>query len=254
MERPVIPMSFEEFDVMERPFGWKVEYWDGHARLTPRSMGVTTKINLAPRHFSHSHRLIPVGPDYREQIIAGYFETFSDSVEFCGCPAELIQEGAIEDIDNYFSGKRGEPLPSSVLALAPGSQELAGAALLIQRPEVGAYMRLLYVRPAFQGQGMATAMLDWAIASLIESGFQTLSSTYHICNEQSRRWYHRHGFEDEYDWYYAKMKVSWYRSEIHRREKLRLLEGLVDLERECDRWAAMVPEDLIGYYDCGEGR
>jgi ribosomal protein S18 acetylase RimI-like enzyme len=108
-------------------------------------------------------------------------------------------------------------------------------------------MRLLYVRPAFQGQGMATAMLGWAIASLIESGFQTLSSTYHICNEQSCRWYHRHGFEDEYDWYYAKMKVSWYRSEIWRREKLGLVEGLADLERECDRWAAMVPEDLIGF-------
>jgi ribosomal protein S18 acetylase RimI-like enzyme len=246
MERPVIPMSFEEFDVMERPFGWKVEYWDGHARLTPRSMGVTTKINLAPRQFPHEHRLIPATPDYREQMINGYVETFSKSVEFCGWPLESIREGAVEDIDNYFSGKRGEPLSASVLVLAPGSQALAGLALLINRSEVGAYMRLLYVRPGFQGQGMATAMLGRAIDSLIQSGFQTLSTSYHVCNEQGRRWYHRHGFEDEYDWYYAKMKVSWYQAEIWRREKLGLA-GLADLERECDRWAAMVPEDLSGF-------
>jgi GNAT superfamily N-acetyltransferase len=245
MERPVIPMSFEEFDLMERPFGWKVEYWDGHARLTPRSMGVTTKINLAPL-FSHEHRLIPATLNYREQMINGYVETFSKSVEFCGWPLESIQEGAVEDIDNYFSGKRGEPLSASVLALAPESQALAGLALVIDRPKVGAYLRLLYVRPEFQGQGMATAMLGRAIDSLIQSGFQTLSTSYHVCNEQGRRWYHRHGFEDEYDWYYAKMKVSWYQAEIWRREKLGLA-GLADLERECDRWAAMAPEDLRGF-------
>jgi GNAT superfamily N-acetyltransferase len=245
MDLPVIPMSFEEFDLMERPFGWKVEYWDGHAHLTPRSMGVTTKINLASRHFSHSHQLVPVTPDYRKQMIAGHLETFADSVEFCGWPRESIAESAVKDIDNYFAGNRGEPLTSSVLALVPGSQELAGLTLLIQRPEqAGAYMRLLYVRPAFQGQGIATAMLYRAIDSLLKAGFPTLSSTYHVCNEQSRQWYHRHGFEDEYDWYYAKMKVSWYQSEIWRQGKLGQVAGLADLERERDRWAAMIPEDL----------
>ncbi len=236
----MIPMSFEAYEVMERPFGWKVEYWDGHARLSPRSIGVTTKINLTPRNFSHHHTLIPVRPDYHDQMMAGYLETFSASVEFCGWPSASIAESAARDISNYFSGKRGEPLSASVLALAPGSQELAGLALLIHRPNYGAYMDLLYVRPAFQRQGAGTAMLNWAIADLITAGFPTLSSAYHVCNEPSRLWHHRHGFEDEPDWYYARMKVGWYDMEIARRNKLGLIEGLDDLRSARDRWVLQV--------------
>jgi GNAT superfamily N-acetyltransferase len=240
MERPVIPMSFEAYEVMERPFGWKVEYWDGHARLSPRSIGVTTKLNLSSRNLSYNHNLVPVSPDYRDRMMTGYLETFSESVEFCGWPSESIAESAAKDIGNYFSGKRGESLSASVLALAPGDQVLAGLALVIHRPNYGAYMDLLYVRPEFQRQGVGTAMLNWAIAQLVESGFPTLSSRYHICNEPSRRWHHRHGFEDEYDCYYARLKVGWYDMEIWRREQLGLTAGLDDLRRERDRWAAQV--------------
>jgi GNAT superfamily N-acetyltransferase len=244
MEQLVIPMSFEEFEVMEHPFGWKVEYWDAHARLTPRSIGVTTKLNLCPRHAPHNYVLVPVSPDYRERMIAGYVEAFSHSVEFCGLPLESIEESAIRDMNKYFSGTRGAPLSASVMALAPGSQALAGLALLVRRPEQGAYMDLLYVLPDFQRQGVATAMLNWAIAHLLESGCQTLASRYHVCNEKSRLWHHRYGFEDEYDCYYAQMKVNWYRSEIWRRKKLGLMNGLADLKQECDRWVAFVPTDL----------
>jgi GNAT superfamily N-acetyltransferase len=242
MRQLVIPMSFEEFEVMEQPFGWKVEYWDDHARLTPRSIGVTTKIKLSLRH-AHSPVLVPVSPTDRDRLIAGYFEAFSDSVEFCGWRPESIQESAVRDIDKYFSGKRGEPLAASVIALAPGSQELAGLALLIGRSEEEAHLDLLYVRPGFQRQGVATAMLNWASHRLLEAGFQTLSSRYHICNEQSRLWHHRYGFEDEYDWYYAQLKVGWYRSEIWRRKKLGLMDELDRLEQERDRWASLIPEE-----------
>jgi GNAT superfamily N-acetyltransferase len=248
MELPVIPMSFEAYEVMERPFGWKVEYWDGHARLSPRTIGVTTKVNLSPRNLSHNYILVPVSSGDREAMIAGYCETFSASVEFCGWPMASIAESAAKDISNYLSGKRGEPLSASVMALTPGSQVLAGLALVIHRPNYGAYMDLLYVRPEFQRQGVGTALLNWAIDRLIESGFPTLSSSYHICNEPSRRWHHRHGFEDEYDWYYARLKVGWYDMEIWRREQLGLTAGLDDLRRERDRWATQVdPADLDAF-------
>jgi hypothetical protein len=71
MELPVIPMSFEAYEVMERPFGWKVEYWDSHARLSPRAIGVTTKVNLSRRNLSHNYILVPVSSDDREAMIAG---------------------------------------------------------------------------------------------------------------------------------------------------------------------------------------
>ncbi len=244
MELPVIPMSFEEYDIMERPFGWKVEYWDGHARLTPRGFGVSTKINLSPRHFSHNHRLVPVSPDDRDRILIGYFEVFSPSVEFCGWPAEDVQDCAVKDIGKYFAGTRGEPLSASVIALAPESHELIGLALVSQRSQQNAFMDLLYVRSDFQRQGVATAMLNWAIDRLLEYGFETLSSRYHICNEPSRLWHHGNGFEDEYDAYYVRLRISWCRSEIWRREKLGLIDGLAELKQECDRWEAYIPTDL----------
>jgi GNAT superfamily N-acetyltransferase len=247
MELPVIPMSFEDYDLLENPFGWKVEYWDGHAHLTPRSVGVTTRINLAPRYSSHPYGLVPVTAEDRDRMMVGYVEAFSESVEFCGWSPNAIQESGAKAIDQYLLGKRGEPLSASVIALAPGSQELVGVALLIRRPDQEPFLDLLYVRPEFQRQGVATAMLNWAIDRLIESGFQTLSSRYHICNEDSRLWHHHHGFQDEYDWYYIKLKMSWCRSEIWRREQLKLTDGLEELNREYDRWDAQMPADFDSF-------
>ncbi len=251
MELPIIPMSYEDFDVMERPFGWKVEYWDGQARLSPRGMGVKTKINLVPQPFSHTHRthrIVTVTPDDRDRMLDGYFESFSASVEFCGWPAEDIQESAIKDIGKYFSGTRGEPLSASAIALAPDSQALIGLALVSQRSPQNAFMDLLYVRPEFQRQGVATAMLHWAIDRLIASGFQTLTSRYHVCNEPSRRWHHGHGFQDEYDRYYIQMKLGWCRSELWRREKLGLTAEWEAMKQEYDRWKAMAPADFDEFW------
>ncbi len=248
MERPIISMSYEDFDVMEQPFGWKVEYWDGYARLTPHGMGVKTKINLIPRSFSPTHPIVPVTPDDRDRILTGYFEAFSPSVEFCGWPAEDIQDCAERDVGKYFAGIRGEPLSASAIALAPDFQELIGLLLVSQRSPQDAFMDSLYVRPAFQRQGVATAMLHWSIDRLIALGFQTLTSRYHVCNEPSRHWHHGQGFEDEYDRYYIQMKIGWCRSEIWRREKLGLTTELEEMKQEYDRWKAIVPTDFDEFW------
>jgi hypothetical protein len=36
MKSKHIPMSVEEFRLMEHPFGWKAEYFSGEGHLTPR--------------------------------------------------------------------------------------------------------------------------------------------------------------------------------------------------------------------------
>jgi GNAT superfamily N-acetyltransferase len=245
MERPVMPMSWDEYEVLEHPFGWKVEYWDGHAHLTPRSIGVRTQITLSPRNLHHQHHLIPAHSDYREQMMAGYCEAFGDSVEFCGCSPEYVRQSAEQDLTRYFAEQRGEPLSASVIALEPDAQKLAGLALFILKPEQGAYMDLLFVRPDFQGQGMGTAMLAWGIDRLIAANLPCLTSTYHICNKKSQLWHHRQGFQDVYDAHYVRLKVRWYDNEIWRREKLGLSEGLDVFRQERTHWEAQVhPDDL----------
>jgi GNAT superfamily N-acetyltransferase len=236
MKRKSIPMSFAEYEVLEHPFGWKVEYWDGQAHLTPREMCVTTRIDLSPRCLTQNYALIPAHPNFTEQMIGGYFEVFVDSVEFCDWTAEQVHHSAEKCIGHYFAGTRGKSLPASVIALEPDSQKLAGLALFILTKEQKPYLRLLYVRPQFQRTGVATAMVAWGINALIEANFQALLSTYHICNEESRLWHHRFGFQDNYDPYYIRFKLAWLTQEIWRREQLGLSQGLDVLIQERDKW------------------
>jgi GNAT superfamily N-acetyltransferase len=177
-------------------------------------------------------------------MMAGYFEVFVDSVEFCDWPTAQVQDSAEKCIGHYFAGMKGESLPASVIALEPDSQKLAGLALFILTKEQKPHLRLLYVRPQFQRKGMATAMVAWGINALIESNFQALFSTYHICNEESRLWHRRFGFQDIYDSYYIRFKLAWLNQEIWRREQLGLCEGLDVLIQERDEWQSQFdPED-----------
>lgn len=49
MKSKHIPMSVEEFHLMEHPFGWKTEYFSGKAHLTPREHHVRTQLTLIPQ-------------------------------------------------------------------------------------------------------------------------------------------------------------------------------------------------------------
>lgn len=247
MKRKNIPMSVAEYEVMAYPFGWKAEYWDGQARLTPREMGVTTRIDLTPRALTQTsteqqRTLIPAEATYADQMIAGYFEAFADSVEFCDWPIAEIQKSAERGIGRYLSGKRGDPLPASVIALEPNTQKLAGLALFVLRAEQRPRLDLLYVLPPFQRQGIATAMVTWGMNCLLKSKFQELFSAYHICNDQSRQWHHKLGFQDVYDPYYIRIRVGWLKHEIWRREASKELTGLEALIYEEEQWQSQLEE------------
>lgn len=242
-----LPMSFADYEVLAYPFGWKAEYWDGQARLTPREMGVTTRLNLPLSPIQKTtlrhHTLVPVDSTYAEQMIAGYFEVFADSVEFCNWPVENIQESAESDIRRYFEGKRGNPLPASVIALEPNTQKLAGLALFALKAEQRPRLELLYVRSPFQRQGIATAMVTWGISHLIEADCHELFSAYHICNSESRQWHHKLGFEDVHSSLYIRLRLGWLNHEIGRREKLGTLTGLEALIQEREQWQSQIGLD-----------
>ncbi len=248
MKRKTIPMSFAEYEVLAYPFGWKAEYWDGQAHLTPREMGVTTRLDLTPRPLIQlttlqQHMLVQADPTYADQMIAGYFEVFADSVEFCNWPLEEIQKSAERDIKRYFAGHRGDPLPASVIALDPNTQQLAGLALFILKDNQRPHLDLLYVRSPFQRQGVATAMVGWGLNRLIETEFHELFSTYHVCNCQSRQWHHKIGFQDVYDAYYTRLKLRWLDHEIWRRQKLEILTGVNALIKEREQWQSRLELD-----------
>jgi RimJ/RimL family protein N-acetyltransferase len=237
-----IPISIEEFEWMFHQFGWKAEYFDGKAHLTPREHLVRTQMKLAPKKSATAHQIVPVDPLQQERIILAFLEAFEDSVEFCDWSLEAFNTHARRNITNYFQGKRGKPLPVSRMVLEPNSDRIIGLALFVENREEGVELDLLLVKPSHQRMGIATQMVASAIDSLYADGVRDLRSGYHICNDRSRAWHHKLGFEDIPEYFHCKLKAAWYRHEIWRLEKLGQIDRLEELRIEKDRWDRLVQE------------
>ncbi|PSB51510.1 GNAT family N-acetyltransferase [Chamaesiphon polymorphus] len=242
MKSKHIPISLEEFELMEHPFGWKAEYFDGKAHLTPREYLVRTQLKLLPQAIFRSDRVVLVDPSLQEQMIETFLEAFEDSVEFCDWSSNLFHTHARKNITNYFQGVRGKPHPVSRMVLEPNSDRIIGLALFVENREEGVELDLLLVKPSDQRMGIATQMVASAIDSLYADGVRDLRSGYHICNDLSRAWHHSLGFEDVPEYFHCKLKAAWYRHEIWRREQLGKIERIEELRTEKDRWDRLVQE------------
>src|SRR5207247_4023875 len=80
-----IEMTFEDWERMPWRFGWKHEYWDGHAHISPRHKAVIVRLTIEPRDF-----VAPQGLSVRrvsrrdsERLIDTFLDAFGDGVEYC---------------------------------------------------------------------------------------------------------------------------------------------------------------------------
>ena len=225
---------------MESLLGWKMEYWDGCAQLTPRMIGVKTRLDLDSISLGESSiqelTFIEPNPNYAELMLDGYIASFINSVEFCGWPINSIFREADEDISLFFEDKRGKKLSASALLIEPKEQKVVALALITDRPEQGASLELLYVRPEYQRQGIGTRIIQHNAQLLKQQGYSHLTSQYHICNFRSKQFYHKLGFKDVGgDAYYLRIYVGWLRDTIRRRENLKMLDRIEDMKREKER-------------------
>ncbi|MBO0614551.1 MAG: hypothetical protein RL122_2447 [Pseudomonadota bacterium] len=241
MKHQRIPMTVEEYHLMEQPFGYKVEYWDDHAVITPRENHVVTQLRVVARVVSPVCRLVALDPSRQQEMAETFFDAFHDTVEFCDWNESHVREFAAHSISGYFAGKRGVPYPASVMALAEDGS-IIGLTLLLTDEAGEVCLDLLCVVPAYQRQKIATSMVASVVNHLAVMGVETLSSAYHICNDSSRHWHHLFGFVDVYDQMYIRLKYAWYRNEVWRRDKLGLVDGLDALKAERDFWLAQLDE------------
>lgn len=179
-------------------------------------------------------------------MINAFFESFYDSVEFFNWPTEKIQTPARNNITEYFEEKRGKPLEVSQIALEPKTNDLIGLALFLINRENEAELDLLFVRPPYQGKGVATEMVTTAANELLASGTNKIVSRYHVCNEGSRDWHTKFGFKQLPDQFYIRMKYSWYKYEIWRNKKLGITADLKELQQKRDYWFEQL-DDLFRY-------
>lgn len=248
MQSQHIPMTWEAFELMPRKPGWKHEYWDGQAHMSPRHQVVTVTIAVQPRSVSSSYRLRPVAENDAPQLVVAYIAAFSDTIEYCDWESEKIVSSARTNIRNFFAGKRGQPHPAARVVVdaqadAAGEQ-IIGAALIIGDNGEPPLLDILFVAPAWQRQGLATALVSASINALHSAGVPTLESRYMLGNEESQAWHQRFGFVKEPDLFLAKAYYHQSKHELWRRETIGDLTAAERnmLSSEADRWKRRVEE------------
>lgn len=234
-------MSIEEFELLPMRPGWKNEYWDGRAHITPREHGVIVAIPVTARPVNTSLVFRRATSADAPELTTAFLEAFIDSVEYCDWETEKISGAADKAIRSHFAGERGKPHLASRVAMGfdreRGCDSIVGAALLAHAPRYS-ILDLLFVRPVWQRHGIATALLSDAMNEIHDGGEAILKSAYHAANEESMKWHHGFGFVEEPDLMRARLYSSAARHELWRREKI---GGLTDRERvelqtEAERW------------------
>lgn len=248
-------MSMSEFELLPMRPGWKYEYWDGRAHITPRENSVIVAMPVTVRRADTSFVLRRVSIDDALELTSAFLEAFVDSVEYCDWETEKISEAADKAIRSHFSGERGKPHVASRVAMAFDRglrrDSIVGAALLTRAPRYP-ILDLLFVRPAWQRHGIATALMSNAMNELHGLGETLLKSAYHAANEGSMNWHQRFGFVEEPDLLRARLYASSARHELWRREKIGDLSHSekARLQDEADLWEQEVERlEAIAYRD-----
>jgi len=243
------PMSWERFEELPPHPGWKHEYWDGVAHITPGARFAVVRMNVHPRSLRSPLEIRAVNATDESPLVSAYLDAFRDTVEYCDWEEEDIARSALENVRSFFAGGRGEALSSSSgLALDPDSEDtieaVAGAVLLVRTRDGSPILDMLLVRPRWQRRGLATALLSWCLEELQRRGETILRSRYHLANEPSRAWHQKVGFTEEPDLLLAKLYLRCAAQELRRREKLGELrdEERSGLLSEKESWERRVEE------------
>lgn len=241
-----IPMTIEEYELRPWKPGWKYEYWDGQAHISPRHHVVVTTIEVQPRHVNSQFKLKYVDKSDESQLISAYLTAFRDTIEYCDWELEKITDSAKTTIRNFFAGKRGNPLPVSRLAVdtQSGVEHLIGAALLVEKENGQPLLDILFVLSEWQRQGLATTLVSAAINELYNARVTTLESRYMLGNKASQAWHQTFGFVEEPDLFLARLYYRHAEHELWRQDKIGNLtkadrQGIIS---EVQRWKLQVNE------------
>ena len=212
-QRLKIPL--EEYLTMQHPFGYKVEYSNDEAVFQPQDLYINGLLTLKPETIQPGHHYQAVEVKHKHAMKTAFFNVFQDTIEFCNWPADAIRSHAEKNIDDYFTGVRGEPNSASKLQLDKNGRVVA-LALFITTESGKTKLDLLFVLPRTQRKGIATEMVSLACNELQPQGIYEIYSCWHALNETSQHWHHQFGFTDVYEQYFIQRKHNWYQREIQR--------------------------------------
>jgi predicted N-acetyltransferase YhbS len=242
-------MTIEEFEVCEVPFGWKDEYYDGFAHITPRAHGVMMKMPVEQRNVETVAEIKPFSEASKRELVELFYDSFVDSVEYVNRTKEEVKKNATREIRNFFGGKRGIPqLELSKIAVLDNRKV---GACLVSKYKFGYKDEIIFVHPKYQRKNIGSALASAVLDDLDELGEKFFWSEHHICNELSASWHRKFGFMEETDIVTARLRESYYRREVYRNEKLNKQSKLKELrpllekaEKEVKRLQKIEDEDF----------
>lgn len=229
------PMSFDDFERLPRRVGWKYEYFDGMAHVTPRDCQAALVLDLAAiPDLADPPDLRPVERQRDAQALAdGFVAAFANAPEYAGAPASEISVRAAEYLGGYFGDERGRAWPGSLLMQA--GAVLVGAVLVKTRSR-GPLLDCIFVRPEHARRGCATTLLRALVRGLRGEGHSRLASFVHLANEPSLAWHARCGFREIPDLLVAMHRAGLYAQEAHRGRRFGVLTA-AEIEN-CERLAS----------------
>lgn len=101
-----LPMSFEEWERLPRPPGWKYEYYDGCAHIRPTYQYAVAALAVGPRPVIAPCVLRPALAEDEATLLDVYLEAFDEDPVFCDYTEEEFVEAARADLRESFSGRR----------------------------------------------------------------------------------------------------------------------------------------------------
>lgn len=216
-----IPMSYEEWCYLPYQPGWKYEYFDGCAHITPNHQVTVTQVVVTPRTGTAPCVLRPVLDSDEAELLSVYMRAFADNQAFCDYTEAQFYEAAQKNLDESFRGRRSPLLAASRVAIDTRSQmpELIGAALLSRDESYGPVLDLIFVLPHWHQCGVATALASEAINVLAQANESTLTSCYQLDNVTSQKWHQGFGFVELPDLRYVQVYLRRAQQNLYRCEQ-----------------------------------
>ena len=234
-----MPMTATEFERLPRDPGWKYEYVNGVARITPRHVVVTMRAPVMPRIVEVGGLTIRAMTEAdRPGLVRAFHDGFRETVEYCDWSDAQIRQSGEDAIRTFFGGRRGAFHPASRLAVAPEQPDVvAGASLVVQKADLP-FLDMLFIRPRWHRRGLATALVGASMNALHAQGEPDMGSAYDLANLPSRAWHEQFGFVEQPDYTLAHARAAAARHELWRRREI---GGLSDAEQaalqaEAEHW------------------
>ncbi len=224
-----LKMPPDQFEQLEWRWGWKYEYMEENAIVSPRDNSVFVRAPITPRLVA-----VPYGdldlhiqsiyanddPIDIKRLVSAFIDTFIETSEFCDYEYAQIEAAAWKRVNGFFTGKYGHPHPASRIAIVPDEHFPVAAAAFVTTRTDGPVLDLLFVRQEWQRRGLATALVTHVMNDLQAEAATSLRSTYHVANEASAGWHKRFGFVEEPDLFLAKLRLHHARHEHYRQQLL----------------------------------